>query len=77
MGTWFPLTEYYIHDLGPLHRCIKKEADLDEDMAQTVLEEVETFVKMFESLTVQFQLCALSTYIHSNASDLFEALGLS
>jgi hypothetical protein len=53
-------------DLGRLHRCIKEEADLDEDMAQTVLEEVKTFMERFEALTTQFQLAC------QNLQDIFE-----
>jgi hypothetical protein len=43
--------------LGQLHRWFKKEeTGLDEDMAHMVLDEVETFMERFESLTAEFQL---------------------
>lgn len=42
--------------LARLHCCIKKkEADLDEDMAHVVLDEIELFMESFKFLTAEFQ----------------------
>jgi hypothetical protein len=49
------------NELDRLHDCLKKqEADLDEEMAQVVLDETETFMENLECLTADLQYACFS-----------------